>query len=205
MSAGDVARSLPITGDVMSGVDAVQSARQGDWTGAGLNALGLLPFIPAMGSIRLPSTRDGFDILAYKGMYSKTKDGELITRFDLPNERLWQTRHIEGARPNGGWFTDSQEVANGFASRMLGDGRAVYPVHLNMRGASEVDLRGAPARSAQWEKYALEADRVKELEAFLQAYRTNPRGVILRNTADEGNVFIPGSGRQIRSVYDWGR
>jgi len=39
----------PVAGDAMSGYDAVQSARKGNYGEAALNAVGLLPFVPAMG------------------------------------------------------------------------------------------------------------------------------------------------------------
>jgi hypothetical protein len=43
----------PVVGDVKSGVEGVQAAREGDWLGAGLGGLGMLPFVPNMaGSIK---------------------------------------------------------------------------------------------------------------------------------------------------------
>lgn len=50
----DVLSFLPGIGDTISGYDAVQSAREGDWLGAGLNGIGLLPFVPAMGGMINP-------------------------------------------------------------------------------------------------------------------------------------------------------
>lgn len=41
----------PVVGDAISGYDAIQSARQGDYLGAALNGVGLLPFVPAMGGV----------------------------------------------------------------------------------------------------------------------------------------------------------
>lgn len=48
---GLIADFTPIVGDAKSVYDGVQSARQGDYLGAGLGALGALPFVPAMGGI----------------------------------------------------------------------------------------------------------------------------------------------------------
>lgn len=42
------ASALPVIGDAISGYDAYQSAKQGDYLGAALNAIGLLPIIPAI-------------------------------------------------------------------------------------------------------------------------------------------------------------
>jgi hypothetical protein len=41
----------PVVGDVKSAYDGVQSARQGDYVGAGLGALGALPFVPNFAGI----------------------------------------------------------------------------------------------------------------------------------------------------------
>ena len=41
----------PGAGDVQSGYEAVQSAKEGKWGEAGLNALGVLPFVPALGGM----------------------------------------------------------------------------------------------------------------------------------------------------------
>ncbi|MBK6906470.1 MAG: hypothetical protein IPH08_04950 [Rhodocyclaceae bacterium] len=49
--AGLIADFTPVVGDVKSAYDGVQSAREGDWLGAGLGALGALPFVPAMGGV----------------------------------------------------------------------------------------------------------------------------------------------------------
>lgn len=46
--AGLIADFTPVVGDVKSAYDGVQSAREGDWLGAGLGALGALPFVPNM-------------------------------------------------------------------------------------------------------------------------------------------------------------
>ena len=47
------ASALPVIGDAISGYDAYQSAKKGDYLGAALNAIGLLPMIPALaGSIK---------------------------------------------------------------------------------------------------------------------------------------------------------
>lgn len=51
--ATDIGKGLlsftPGVGDAISGYDAVQSARQGNYGEAALNGMGLLPFVPSMG------------------------------------------------------------------------------------------------------------------------------------------------------------
>lgn len=48
---GLLADFTPVVGDVKSGYEGVQAAREGDWLGAGMGALGALPFVPGMGGI----------------------------------------------------------------------------------------------------------------------------------------------------------
>ncbi len=45
----------PVLGDIQAGVEAYRSAQEGDWKGAGLNAVGILPFLPALGGIVAPN------------------------------------------------------------------------------------------------------------------------------------------------------
>lgn len=44
---------VPGIGDAISGYEAVQAARQGNYGEAGLNALGLLPFVPYLGGVTI--------------------------------------------------------------------------------------------------------------------------------------------------------
>ena len=41
----------PVVGDILSGYDAIQAARQGNYGEAALNAIGLLPFVPSMAGV----------------------------------------------------------------------------------------------------------------------------------------------------------
>lgn len=45
----------PVLGDIQAGVEAYRSAEAGDWGNAGLNAAGMLPFVPALGGIVAPN------------------------------------------------------------------------------------------------------------------------------------------------------
>lgn len=66
----DVLSFLPGIGDAISGYDAVQSAKEGDWIGAGLNGIGLLPFVPAMGGVINPIKRQAKEAyIENKGLF----------------------------------------------------------------------------------------------------------------------------------------
>ena len=92
----------PGAGDVQSGYEAVQSAKEGKWGEAGLNALGVLPFIPSMGMIGKtvwhgsPHTFDKFDL-------SKIGTGEGAQAYG-----------------HGLYFAEHPEVAMGYQPRDLG-------------------------------------------------------------------------------------
>lgn len=45
------ASALPVIGDAISGYDAYQSAKQGDYLGAALNAVGMLPLVPGLAGV----------------------------------------------------------------------------------------------------------------------------------------------------------
>lgn len=55
---------VPGIGDAISGYDAVQSAKEGDWLGAGLNGIGLLPFVPSLAGMVNPLKKSARE--AYK-------------------------------------------------------------------------------------------------------------------------------------------
>lgn len=58
MMASALADFTPVIGDIKSGIEGVQAAREGDWIGAGLGALGALPVVPNMaGMIKGPLGR----------------------------------------------------------------------------------------------------------------------------------------------------
>lgn len=85
----------PGAGDIQSGYEAVNAAQKGNWGEAGLNALGVLPFVPALGGI-----------LAGKG--AKTADlaklttAENMAKSGASREEIWnQTGWFQG--PDKQW------------------------------------------------------------------------------------------------------
>lgn len=89
MLGGALLDMTPGVGDVKSAYDGVQAAKQGDYLGAGLGALGALPFIPNMaGGVKF-----------YRGTAGKGHD------FSDPN------------RLGGIFFTTDKEYAQKMAER----------------------------------------------------------------------------------------
>jgi ribosomal protein S18 acetylase RimI-like enzyme len=97
-----------------------------------------------------------------------------------------------------GFSSDNPEVANRFQS--LFDRGAVYPLRVDTRGMTPIDMRGEYAGAAQFDRYG---DRGSaEREAFRAAIADqNNNGVMLLNTADEGTVYIPRNPQQHRSQF----
>jgi len=101
----NVNQFVPVTGDIQSGVMAGQDLAQGNYGSAALNAVGLLPFVPALGGITafhgtnklfnpseiLPSTSGTYG----KGVYlaerptTAAKYGENLLKYDIPEQNLF--------------------------------------------------------------------------------------------------------------------
>lgn len=64
MLGGMIADFTPVVGDVKSAYEGVQSARQGDYIGAGLGALGALPMVPNLAGV---IAKGNFPEFLYRG------------------------------------------------------------------------------------------------------------------------------------------
>jgi len=159
--------------------------------------------LPMDAASRLARAREqGFTVDAFKGAYPF--DASQTPAFNWRGEmvrpgRYEELRYFDSPdNPYAGFFSDSVDVANRFArafgSDIGGGSAAVYPVRLRLERPLEMNLRGRPAADVQFGPYG---NRVRA------AFSENPRidSVILRNTADEGTVFIPRTPQQIRSVH----
>lgn len=202
---------LPGTGDAISGYDAVQSAREGNYGEAALNGLGLLPFIPAMGGVvkGMPDARwfhgttkefDKFADAPTGGV--KLMDG-LGTHFgtaEAANQRIkksYGSLGVEGAniRP-----LDPQ-INNPFTKR---DGTPFTEAELQSRlakiatelGFNRVRLRGS-------QHYPVSRDAQMQVKEELK--RRGYDGVLYRNShEDRGSVsgiaFDPPN--QLKSIFE---
>mgnify|MGYP000143151900 CR=1 FL=1 len=96
----------PVVGDIMSGYDAVQAARQGNYGEAALNAVGLLPFVPSLAGI-------------FVGKGSKTWNkamndlAQQMEKQGASAEEIWQkTGNFRGAE--GDWRQEISDTAAKF-------------------------------------------------------------------------------------------
>lgn len=108
--------------------------------------------------------------------------------------------HIGQGTSFGGFFSSDPDVANKFARAF--DQGAVYPVKLRMENPLIIDAKGAPSGAFQFPNIAQNAGTNLEYTQAFNAMRSGQYdGIILKNTADEGTVYIPLKSENIRSAY----
>ena len=66
----------PGAGDIQSGYEAWKSAREGDWTSAGLNAVGVLPFVPALAGTFVGKSSKTWDAVQAAEALKRLEAGE---------------------------------------------------------------------------------------------------------------------------------
>ena len=78
---------MPVVGDIKSGIEGVQAAREGDWAGAGLGMLGALPMVPNLGGVIKPKWWDEPSSNAFaKGMTEGETILDWMARHKVPQE-----------------------------------------------------------------------------------------------------------------------
>jgi hypothetical protein len=129
--------------------------------------------------------KQGYTIDAYKG------DAVDRPYFDNPG------------RPYAGFFSSDPSVSNRFAEGYAGsyqgaDGATdgiLYPTKIRMTNPYIIDAQGQKAGMLQFGR----SDLAREYEAAINSKKHD--GVILKNTADEGEVYIPKTPQQVRSRF----
>lgn len=122
---------------------------------------------------------------------------------------------------NGPWsafYSDNPNVSNKFAEGYTG-GQAVFPVDIQLENPRVIDANGRPAREMQftsdklnWNAHnnktgeiAKDADGFSELFPWSDDFKSaildkNHDGVVLKNTADEGTIYIPTKRGTVKSA-----
>jgi hypothetical protein len=155
------------------------------------------------------ATDQGYTIDAYKGGYPyvptsgpKTNwKGEVVKGTE--NNPLIPLETLDNPnQPYAGFFSDSKDVANRFSETAFFNDPVVWPVKLKMDNPLIIDGKGKHAAAFQWEDIAKRDGMTDEMQAFKSAFEDGSPydGVIVNNTLDEGTVYIPKAGRQVRSV-----
>jgi hypothetical protein len=158
------------------------------------------------------AAEQGYTIDAYKGAFPydwnttpiRNGRGEIIANGDktpIPLSSLDSPN-----APYAAFLSDDPAVASRFAS-ILGDGPgatgSVYPTKLKFENPAIIDANGLPAAAFQFDSVARQHGTTEQLKQFKGAFDLNSPhdGVILKNTKDEGTVYVPRAPQQIRSRF----
>jgi len=158
------------------------------------------------------STQDQTDTPAFRKWFGDSKvvdaEGKPLVVYRGGATEDWESgAEITAFRskngPWSGFFTSSPEVASRFANaqyemtRNGGVPSGVFPVYLSLARPLEVDAGGKPAREFQIDASVLgKTDHPIRQKLLSGDYD----GLILRNTQDEGDVFVPLHPKQIKSA-----
>ena len=128
----------------------------------------------------------GEPLVVYRGMNPYHK-GALITSIDNPSlTHTLDNEDLEGVKIAG--FFGNQKVANTYGWQ----GNAIYPVVLSFQTPFVIDATG---------KKAFEVQFTKSGRLFRDAIRSGKYdSVIIKNTADEGDLYVALSSKQIKSA-----
>lgn len=96
----------PVVGDVLSGYDAIQSARQGNYGEAALNAAGLLPFVPSLAGIFVGKGAKTWN----KAMNDMAQE---LEKQGVSAEKIWETTG-NFRSPDGNWRQEISDTAAKF-------------------------------------------------------------------------------------------
>jgi hypothetical protein len=161
---------------------------------------GLKPKLPMDEASRMArAAEQGYTIDAYKGMNAYHPDS-------VP-DRNWRGEPINGTADRipapidqgqgGRFYSSDPAVASRFAEILGGQfgpdsAAAVFPSKIRMQNPKVIDANGAFAADFQFGKGA----------GQLKLPKDSPHdGVILKNTKDEGTIYIPREGNQVRSRF----
>jgi hypothetical protein len=139
----------------------------------------------------LPKTKvvdeEGNPQVVFKGMLSKDwKTGEPITEINSVNG------------PWAGFFTSDRKVADGFKESFatMGDAEVVEAT-IDMQNPLVIDAKGRPAKDFMFDNIVFgEGSKIEAIKAFEDGHD----GIIIKNTSDEGDVFVPKDPSQIHRI-----
>lgn len=152
------------------------------------------------------ASEQGYTVDAYKG--GQPHDWDTMPVKD------WRGNVIEGANrvpreltminspgnPYAGFFSHDPSVAGRFAAPF--EHGAIWPTKLKFEKPLVIDAKGQPAAAFQFDTIAQRHGTTEEMSAFRRAFTEGDYdGVILKNTKDEGDVYVPRNPEQVRSRF----
>lgn len=137
---------------------------------------------------------DGKPLTVYKAMNPYDDAGNLVDTIDRPSE----FPAFDGPKERGikiaGFFGDSK-VASRFAE-IFGNEHGIFPSYLSLKNPFVIDATGMKAGQVQFGKSGA---------PFREAMRGGEYdGAIIKNTSDEGDIYVALKPTQIKSVFNRG-
>jgi hypothetical protein len=171
----------PVVGDIKSGYEGVQAARQGDMVGAGLGALGALPFVPALGTKLYHGSKTGVDWLTDgKGFDAAFPSANMRSKYMWGNPKKEIADGYAGISDMAIW-----KYENGMGSKPLDSaGVASFELKKGAKGYKLTDIRKVAEDFGVTVK-----GNPNWLEEFADAAKLQGFDYI-KNTIDGGNVAI---------------
>lgn len=206
------ASALPVIGDAISGYDAYQSAKQGDYLGAALNAVGLLPMIPGLAGI----TKNA-DIAATlrefaKGSKVVDKVGDPLTvyhgtsgEFGAFDPLLSNSSSKTGVPGGTFFFSSSPDVASSYTVKYQGDFGQDYkdlanvrPHHIALKKPLTVNAKGESWRDIEYKGQFMDINELAKIAKDSGKYD----GLIVKNVFDHGIGGIKHKPSNTYAVFD---
>lgn len=138
--------------------------------------------------------KDGKPLVVYKGMYpyDYTKENEPIIKTINRGEDFPAFNKDEPGVKIAGFFASKPEVSDRFVYK----GGSTYPVYLSFQKPYIIDANGEKAGNIQFGESG---------KPFREAIRSKKYdGVIIKNTEDEGDIFVALKPEQIKSIFNKG-
>lgn len=136
--------------------------------------------------------KNGKPLVVYKGMLKRDwRTGDMIKIINSTTGK-W-----------AGYFTDDKTVAQSFKDIYSTMGEAdVYEVYLSIKNPFIVDAAGKPAKDFMLDADVIEKQSNEELKSILNNNKYD--AIIVKNTFDEGTLYIPFHPNQIKSIHNDG-
>jgi len=143
------------------------------------------------------------EVEAYKGSHPYVNEpdrdwkGNIIKDYG-PRRQLMVEEPFKSSAGHAGFFSSDPEVASRFAQVLSREG-TVFPVKIKFNNPYVIDGKGKPAASWQFESVAREHGMQDALKQYQDALK-DPKydGIIVKNTKDEGHVYIPKEHTQLK-------
>ena len=203
---------LPVVGDAISGYDAYQAAKQGNYGEATLNAIGMLPMIPGFAGLikntniveALKKFAKGSKVIDDAGnpltVYHGTSGG-----FNSFDPLMSNSSSKTGVPGSTFFFSSSPDVADSYAVKFQGDFSKEYkdfanirPHHIALKKPLTVNAKGESWRDINYKGQFMDINELAQIAKDSGKYD----GLIVKNVYDHGVGGIKRKPTTTYAVFD---